>query len=116
MNLRYQRGSTDLCNLALVCEFISFDEESACRALCDIADLDAELSREAVQTFRAHLAEDRRWLHALSQVDTAAVLENPGAVATLLIDGFGLDELDATDVVLRLCERAKQQKVSEYAN
>ena len=52
----------------------------------------------------------------LAQIDEETVRDNPKAVLTLLTEGFGLYELDAMDVVLRLCERANERVPSRTLN
>ncbi len=101
------RPSLELCSLSVLGDLIQLDERSALRIFSQLCGMDHEMGRFAIRSFQSKIADDARWLEALAQVDDQAVLGNPRAVLTLLTEGFGLYELDAMDVVIRLSRLAE---------
>ncbi|MCP4449422.1 MAG: hypothetical protein GY811_29425 [Myxococcales bacterium] len=65
--------------------------------------MDRETGLCAIRTFQNQIKRDARWLDVLDQITEQTVRDNPQAVLSLLTDGFGLYELDAMDVLIRLC-------------
>lgn len=102
------RPSIELCSLSVLGDLIQLDERSALRIFSQLCGIDHEMGRFAIRTFQSKVADDVRWLEALAQVDDRTVLGNPRAVMALLTEGFGLYELDAMDVVIRLSELAQE--------
>lgn len=78
--------------------------------------MDLKSGLSAIRKFQDKVKDDVRWLELLSQLDPQNVQEHPEAVMVLLTDGFGLYELDAIEVVLRLCEQAREQVAARMVN
>ena len=111
----YSRPSTELYSLSVMSELIH-DEGMATKVFADFCGVDREVSRTAVRKFLDKVRQDARWLDLLSQIDTSSVLHDPEAAMTLLCDGFGLSDLDAMDVVIRLCMYAGDAPPSAHVN
>ena len=110
------RPSVELCSLSVLGDLIQLDEGSALKIFSELCGMNRETGLSAIRTFQSQIKRDARWLEVLAQVDEETVRDNPKAVLTLLTEGFGLYELDAMDVVLRLCERANERVPSRTLN
>jgi hypothetical protein len=110
------RPSVELCSLSVLGDLIQLDEGSALKIFSELCGMDRETGLCAIRTFQSQIKRDARWLEVLAQIDEETVRDNPKAVLTLLTEGFGLYELDAMDVVLRLCERANERGPSRTLN
>jgi len=110
------RSSVELCSLSVLGDLIQLDEGSALKIFSELCGMARETGLCAIRTFQSQIKRDARWLEVLAQIDEETVRDNPKAVLTLLTEGFGLYELDAMDVVLRLCERANERGPSRTLN
>tara|TARA_R110002073_G_scaffold256849_5_gene419579 strand:+ start:36222 stop:36566 length:345 start_codon:yes stop_codon:yes gene_type:complete len=110
------RPSVELCSLSVLGDLIQLDEGTALKIFSELCGMNRETGLSAIRTFQNQIKRDARWLDVLAQITESTVRDNPQAVLTLLTEGFGLYELDAMDVVIRLCERATDQGVSHILN
>jgi hypothetical protein len=110
------RPSVELCSLSVLGDLIQLDEGSALKIFSELCGMDRERGLCAIRTFQSQIKRDARWLEVLAQISEETMRDNPQAVLTLLTEGFGLYELDAMDVVIRLCERATDESVSHALN
>ncbi len=78
--------------------------------------MDRQAGLSAIRTFQNQIKRDARWLEVLGEITEDTVRDNPQAVLTLLTEGFGLYELDALDVVIRLCELATEEPALRTLN
>ena len=99
------QASIEISSLSVLGDLILLDEGSASKVFSQLCGLDREEGISAIRTFQARVSSDRSWLALLAQIDTETARNDPQAVMRLLTEGFGLYELDALDVILRLCER-----------
>ncbi len=96
--------SIEVSSLSIVRDLILLDEGSATKLFTQMCGLDPEEGICAIRTFQDRVDSDRSWLTRLGQIDSETARENPKALMRLLTEGFGLYEVDAMDVILRMCE------------
>ncbi len=98
-------SSIEVSSLSVLGELILLDEGSAIKLFSQLCGLDKDEGKSAIRTFQVRVSNDNRWLDRLSQVTPETARSTPELVMQLLTEGFGLYELDAIDVILRLCEQ-----------
>lgn len=107
--MTHLRPSIEVCSFSLLGDLVLQDEHSATNIFTQLCGVDREVGENAVKTFHEQVNRDVRWLELISQLNVQRLQENPEALMVLLTDGFGLYELDAMDVVIRLCSQASQE-------
>lgn len=101
---RYQ-SSIELSSLSILGELILLDEGSATKVFSQLSGLGREEGLCAIRTFRARVNSDHTWFEKLAKITPEVARNTPNLVMQVLTEGFGLYELDAIDVILRLCEQ-----------
>jgi len=114
--MTHLRPSVEVCSLSVLGDLIVVDESTASTIFAQLCGLDLQAGLCAIRQFQTRAAEDVRWLELLRQLDPQRVQDHPDAVMVLLTDGFGLYELDAIDIVMRLCKQASRQNESVALN
>jgi hypothetical protein len=112
----YLRPSIEVCSFSVLGELILLDESSATNIFSQLCGMDLETGLSAIRNFQGQVKRDVRWLELLSQLNPQSVQEHPEALMILLTDGFGLYELDAIDIVIRLCEQSREQDSDRVVN
>ena len=115
------RSNIGLSSFSVLGDLIFEDEIIATEVFSDLCGLDPDLGLSAIRNFRRAARRDRGLLHILSALDGSMVTEQPESVMCVLVDGFGLCELDALDVIMRLAataciEEASQLQSRAYLN
>ena len=109
------RPSVELCSFTVLGDLMQLDEGSASKIFAQLCGMDRQTGLSAIRTFQDRIRRDARWLEVLAEINSETVRENPQAVLALLTEGFGLYELDAMDVLIRLCELATEDRASASA-
>lgn len=99
------QSSIELSSLSVLGDLLLLDEGSATKVFSQLCGLGRDEGLCAIRTFQARVNSDHTWLDKLAKITPEVARSTPDVVMQLLTEGFGLYELDAIDVILRLCEQ-----------
>jgi len=108
--------SIEVSSLSALGDLILIDERSASDFFSRLCGLDAKEGRCAIQTFQARVSADHSWLELLSGITPETASESPELIMQLLTEAFGLYEIDAMDVIIRLCNQSPTCLPAHLAN